>query len=78
MRTTIAKWKNPIGRSMKVLEPLPEVKGKRVACVNGCGRMVAESLLICRKCKRTAKVRVLRLKPIAVSTVEEEQVNEVA
>lgn len=43
------------------LKALPNSHGKRIACLsgNGCGHTVAESVGICRQCRRAGKRRVV-------------------
>ena len=57
MKTTIAKWENPISITKVTLAPLPNSHGKRVSCINGCGRSVGGAVLVCRPCRRAANIK---------------------
>lgn len=51
------KGKVKLGKS---LESLPNAHGKHIACLMGCGNQVAESVGICRSCRRAGKLHALR------------------
>jgi hypothetical protein len=57
MTTTIAKWEKQISRTKKLLPPLPNPHGKHIPCIYGCGRFVGDTVLVCRSCRRSAKIK---------------------
>ena len=57
MRTSIARWENPISKTVIPAPKLPASQGKRIPCINACGNTVTEAAIICRHCKRKAKIK---------------------
>ena len=63
-KLTPAQWKDRKARkSIRTkLAPLPNPHGKHIACLMKCGNQVAESVGICRSCRRKGKRQVERVK----------------
>lgn len=61
MTTTKALWEKKIAKMEVVLPPLPNPRGEKIDCLNGCGNKVSKAVGICRACRRDGKRRVAKV-----------------
>ncbi len=56
MTTSKALWEKKVSRTITTAPAIPSPSGKKIGCLNGCGNKVSASVMVCRSCKRKAKI----------------------
>ena len=56
MTTSKALWEKKVSRTITTAPAIPDPSGKKIDCLNGCGNKVSTRVMVCRSCKRKAKI----------------------